>query len=62
MSYLDKVTEEITGNAGSQEQPVETKVETPVETTTPTPSPTPTQTPTPTPTHLWDSRREVQSY
>lgn len=32
MSYLDKVTEEITGNAGSQEQPVETKVETPVET------------------------------
>ena len=31
MSYLDKVTEEITGNAGSQEQPVETKVETPVE-------------------------------
>ena len=32
MSYLDKVTEEITGNAGSHEQPVETKVETPVET------------------------------
>lgn len=32
MSYLDKVTEEITGNAGSQEQPVETKVETQVET------------------------------
>ena len=32
MSYLDKVTEEITGQAGSQEQPVETKVETPVET------------------------------
>ena len=32
MSYLDKVTEEITGKSGSQEQPVETKVETPVET------------------------------
>lgn len=32
MSYLDKVTEEITGQAGSQEQPVETKVETKVET------------------------------
>lgn len=32
MSYLDKVSAEISGNTGSQEQPVETKVETPVET------------------------------
>lgn len=36
MSYMSKVTEEIAGNTGSQEQPVETpketKVETPVET------------------------------
>ena len=37
MSYLDKVTEEITGQSGSPEQPVETKVETPVETPTETP-------------------------
>lgn len=32
MSYLDKITSEISGETGSQEQPVETKVETPVET------------------------------
>lgn len=44
MSYLDKVTEEITGNAGSQEQPVETKVETPVETKEEPKVETPTET------------------
>lgn len=44
MSYLEKVTEEITGNAGSQEQPAETKVETPVETKEETKVETPTET------------------
>lgn len=44
MSYLDKVTEEITGKSGSQEQPVETKVETPVETKEEPKVETPTET------------------
>lgn len=44
MSYLDKVTEEITGNAGSQETPVETKVEPPVETKEEPKVETPTET------------------
>lgn len=37
MSYLSQVTEQIAGNTGSQEQPVENKVETPVETKVETP-------------------------
>lgn len=44
MSYLDKVTEEITGKSGSQETPVETKVETPVETKEEPKVETPTET------------------
>lgn len=44
MSYLEKVTEEITGKSGSQEQPVETKVETPVETKEEPKVETPTET------------------
>lgn len=53
MSYLDKVSEQIAGNTGSQEKPVETpaetkvetKVETPVETKEEPPKETPVETP-----------------